>query len=326
MHNTRERFIRHRIIRRGFTLVELLVVIGIIGVLISILLPSLYKARQTANAVKCASNLRQIALGWNLYADANKGASAPGRMPNLGAANNLYYVGNGTVWRPRWFVTLGAQSRIYAYHAPNHTDGTLDNTANVDNQVFICPTEPERINNRNFTYGYNYQFLGNSRNKAGTPSGTFNPIHFPVRASRVRAAETVLAADAIGTAAGKAETARLGYNVTGSSNDLNSIGNHAWSMDPPRIIVGSGAGASDICDDGSPRIAANRSAPEERHSRKANVAFCDGHVQAMTLGELGYAVNDDGVVLDTGTGQNGVTAHNRLFDGRGDDRNPPSIN
>ncbi len=64
--------------RRAFTLLELLVVISILAVLISILLPSLSQARNEGQAVVCASNLRQIGLANNFYANDNEHYYCPG--------------------------------------------------------------------------------------------------------------------------------------------------------------------------------------------------------------------------------------------------------
>src|SRR5690606_37746369 len=67
--------------RLGFTLVELLVVIGIIALLISILLPALNRARGFANSIKCQANLRQIGMAVQLYANANNDSAPWGQAP-----------------------------------------------------------------------------------------------------------------------------------------------------------------------------------------------------------------------------------------------------
>src|SRR5688572_20652006 len=89
-------------VRRGFTLVELLVVIGIIALLISILLPSLAAARQQAQSIKCLSNMRQIAMAAATYTSQSKGYLLPADINDPALAGEAH----GRSWSDTWATIL----------------------------------------------------------------------------------------------------------------------------------------------------------------------------------------------------------------------------
>jgi prepilin-type N-terminal cleavage/methylation domain-containing protein/prepilin-type processing-associated H-X9-DG protein len=106
----------------GFTLVELLVVIGIIALLIAMLLPALGKAQEQARRVACMSNSRQLVIGWNMYAEDNRGMLMNADN-NWGLSATKGQVGWFTLGNSEKHIKDGAMYKyvraIGAYHCAN---------------------------------------------------------------------------------------------------------------------------------------------------------------------------------------------------------------
>jgi prepilin-type N-terminal cleavage/methylation domain-containing protein/prepilin-type processing-associated H-X9-DG protein len=129
--------------RRGFTLVELLVVIGIIAVLIGILLPALNRAREQAQTSACLSNLRQIGQGFQMYANDFKGFVVPGFVRSYPPGGR-----GGETWATLLVVRgyiKGADQTDFVKGGSPAGENAWDSYGTSGNTVFRCPSANEKI-------------------------------------------------------------------------------------------------------------------------------------------------------------------------------------
>ena len=121
--------------KKAFTLVELLVVVGIIATLVAMLLPALQKARQAAVTTNCLSNMRQSFLGFEMYKQAYQGY-----IPQRASINGAYFL-----WT--WFLVEGGNAM-----------GETGHRKFVENKVAACPgnNDYDQIIQQkpNLTYGF----------------------------------------------------------------------------------------------------------------------------------------------------------------------------
>jgi prepilin-type N-terminal cleavage/methylation domain-containing protein/prepilin-type processing-associated H-X9-DG protein len=136
--------------RRGFTLVELLVVIGIIALLIAILLPALTRARENANRVACLSNIRQVGTAVMMYIN-----EAKGRLPVAPKTTPEEF--DAFWWKGTRFNELG-----------DHGVGKILRVSKDEWKVLRCPSDENDLrdpfnNKYPFSYTFNREMNGNGK-------------------------------------------------------------------------------------------------------------------------------------------------------------------
>jgi type II secretory pathway pseudopilin PulG len=169
----------------AFTLVELLVVIGIIALLVSILLPALSKARESANKTKCLSNIRQVAMGFFSYCNDNKGA-----FPYMAGGGTQLY--EDWIWWTTATVpnNLGGGGTFFD-QLPNHGIAGYLNLQK-DPKILYCPSDDAKTHARGqpnpYPFSYVLSNLYTSEYKATGGTGLFQnlaPNYFKLIVSKI---------------------------------------------------------------------------------------------------------------------------------------------
>lgn len=186
----RRRVSRGRLGPRGFTLTEVLVSVAVMATLVSLLLPGLSGARESARAVGCASNLRQLGAGLHAYAGDFRGFAAPAAANFLRNLDRWHGVRErvGEAFAPTFATRAGALAAYLGEDRPSAgaAGGASVGPVSAALMARSCPTFVPVLDalagaGRGFErscggYGYNGAFLGVQRSRRRGTSDTWDLV------------------------------------------------------------------------------------------------------------------------------------------------------
>ncbi len=264
----------------GFTLVELLVVIGIIAVLISILLPALGKARAQANTVKCQSNLKQLVIAAQMFAGEHQ--------QYLPHPEN-----NGAAKMRGWNVRV---SQRWEWDEPAWSwDQALIKYMQKSSKALLCPADPGetlrfpssntywRVSDQPYLNDIpsSYRMNGCNLMYEGANVNDYNSrIETPPKLSQLKpSSKAILFADGQGSLQDQVTVQNLRTYVTNKSADLevNIQQNNPWNLAFRRHS----------------RNLSNTMSADAMKKGLANYAFADGHVETLTFNETWVSLGEN---------------------------------